>query len=452
MAQHDRFHYKNLDELKEDMTRMGLDIPVSADVAVLSRPIALGERTIPNRLAINPMEGCDGTPEGRPSGLTRRRYRRFGGSGAGLVWYEATAVVNEGRANPRQLQINEETRGDIAATLEELRGAASAAGHGRPYSVLQLTHSGRYSRPGSTPAPVVAARNPFLDARFPEVRVISDEELEQLEEKFVSAAQAAAEAGFDAVDVKACHGYLLAELLSAHTREGRYGGSFENRTRLLCSIVDKIRDRLGEKITLAVRLGVYEQAPHPYAWGADKDDYHRPDYAEPARLVKLLWEKGVKLFGISAGNPYFNPHLTRPYDKGVYLPPVHPLEGVHLLLRAAQAMQAAAPEAVIMGAGLSWLRQFSPNVAAGCVEQGWLKIAGFGRLSIAYPDFAADLLKAGALDPKKTCLACSQCTTIMRDGGCAGCVPRDKEVYLPIYKKGREGKPPLESGRVAEHL
>jgi 2,4-dienoyl-CoA reductase-like NADH-dependent reductase (Old Yellow Enzyme family) len=144
--------------------------------------------------------------------------------------------------------------------------------------------------------------------------------------------------------------------------------------------------------------------------------------------------------------------LTRPYDKGVYIPPVHPLEGVHLLLGAARAMQAAAPEAVIMAAGLSWLRQFAPNVAAGCVEQGWCKLAGFGRQAIAYPDFAADLLKTGALDPKKTCLTCSQCTTIMRDGGCAGCVPRDKEVYLPIYKKGREGKPPMEAGRPAEHL
>ena len=313
MAQHDRFHYKSLDELKEDMTKMGLDIPVSSDVAVLFRPINIGNKTVPNRLAINPMEGCDGTPEGKPSDLTRRRYRRFGNGGAGLVWYEATAVVNEGRANPRQLQINKETRADVAATLKELLEAASAAGHGRPYSVLQLTHSGRYSRPGSAPAPIVAVPNPFLDARLPDVHVISDEELEQLEERFVSAAEMAAEVGFDAVDVKACHGYLLAELLSAHTREGRYGGSFENRTRALCSIVDKIRGKLGDKITLAVRLGVYEQMPHPYGWGADKDDYHKPDYTEPARLVKLLWEKGVKLFAISRGKSL----LQSPFDQAL---------------------------------------------------------------------------------------------------------------------------------------
>ena len=452
MAQHDRFHYTTIDELKEGIEKLGLDIPVSYDVSSLFQPITIDSKRVPNRMAINPMEGCDGTPDGKPSDLTHRRYRRFGAGGAGLVWYEATAVVNEGRANPRQLQINRQTSAEIAATLKELREAAKAAGHDIPYSVLQLTHSGRYSRPGSAAAPIVAVSNPYLDAGLPEVHVISDEELEELEEKFVSAAAMAAEAGFDAVDIKACHGYLLAELLAAHTREGRFGGSFKNRTHAICSIVDKIKNKVGDKIAIAARLGVYEQLPHPYGWGVDNSDYHRPDFAEPARLVKLLWEKGVKLFAISLGNPYYNPHLTRPYEKGGYIPPMHPLEGVSLLLHAAKAMQDAAPEALIMGAGLSWLRQFSPNVAAGCIEQGWMKLAGFGRQAISYPDFAADLMKVGALDPKKTCLACSQCTTIMRDGGCAGCVPRDKEVYLPIYKKGREGKPPFYSDQVAEHL
>jgi 2,4-dienoyl-CoA reductase-like NADH-dependent reductase (Old Yellow Enzyme family) len=398
------------------------------------------------------MEGCDGTPDGRPSDLTRRRYKRFGKGGAGLVWYEATAVVNEGRANPRQLQINKETKDDLATSLREMHEAASTAGHSRPYTVVQLTHSGRWSRPGSAPAPIVAVRNPILDPRLPEVHVITDKELEQLEEKFVEAAEMAAEVGFDAVDVKACHGYLFAELLTAHTREGQYGGSFENRTRTLCNIVDKIRKRLGDKITLAVRLGAYDQMPHPYGWGADKEDYHKPDYTEPARLVKLLWEKGVKLFNITMGNPYYNPHLTRPYDKGGYIPPMHPLEGVNLLLGAGKAMQAAVPDAVIMGVGFSWLRNFSPNVAAGFIDKGWLKLAGFGRQAIAHPDFAADILKQGTFDTRSTCLACSQCTTIMRDGGCTGCVPRDSKVYMPIYKKGREGKPSVETGVVAEHL
>ena len=453
MAQHVSFHYESLDELKEDIAKLGLDIPVSRDISILSQPIKIGDKTVPNRLAINPMEGCDGMTDGRPSDLTRRRYQRFGEGGSGLVWYEATAVVNEGRANPRQLYINKDTKNDLAASLKEFYKAAADAGHSRPYSVLQLTHSGRYSIPCGVPAPIVAVANPFLDANLPRIHVISDKELEQLEEKFVDAAEMAMEAGFDAVDIKACHTYLLSELLSAHTRKGPYGGSFENRSRALCNIIDKIRIKLGDKITLAVRLGTYNQLPHPYAWGADTDDYRKPDFTEPIQLMQILWEKGVKLFGASLGSPYYNPHLTRPYNQGSYIPPVHPLEGVHLLLSAAKAMQVAVPEAVIMNAGLSWLRQFAPNVAAGCIEQGWLKLAGFGRQAIAYPGFAAEILRTGALDPRRTCEGCGQCTTIMRDGGCTGCVVRDKEVYVPIYKKGREGKPPVKSNRVvAEHF
>jgi len=453
MAQHARFHYASLDELKADIAKLGVNIPVSSNIGILGQPMKIGNSTVPNRLAITPMEGCDGTADGRPSELTRRRYRRFAEGGSGLLWFEATAVVDEGRANPRQLSIKEETTGDFAAMLQESLSVAKEAGYERPYTVLQLTHSGRYSNPGgSGPAPRVAALNPHLDSRFPSVYVMTDEDLERLEDRYVAAAVMAAEAGFDAVDIKNCHGYLLAELLSAHTREGRYGGSFENRTRLVCNIADKIKNKLGDKIALAVRLGVFDEVPYPYGWGVDRQDYHKPDFSEPAELLKLLWGKGVKLINISMGSPYYNPHLTRPYDVGAYLPPKHPLEGVERLLGAAKTLQAAVPDAAFMGVGLSWLRHFAPYIAAGCIEQGWFNLAGFGRQAFAYPEFAGDLLRKGAFDPAKTCLACSKCTTIMRDGGCTGCVPRDGAVYVPIYKKGREGKAPAESDRVAEHV
>ena len=452
MAPHDRFHYKSLGELKDDIAKLKLDLPVSSDLSILSKPVSIGAKVVPNRLAINPMEGCDGMADGRPDELTRRRYKRFGAGGAGLVWYEATAVVNEGRANPRQLYINDDTKKDFALSLEEIHKAASDAGHSRPYTVLQLTHSGRYSKPGSAPAPIVAVSNPFLDTSAP-MHVITDEELEQLEDKYVEAAEMATEIGFDAVDIKSCHTYLLSELLSAHTREGRYGGSFENRTRAVCNIIDKIRNKVGNRLTLAVRLSAYNQLAYPYSWGGDRNDYHKPDLTEPIQLMKILWEKGVQLFGISVGSPYYNPHLTRPYNKGGYIPPVHPLEGVHLILSAAKAMQDAVPEAVVMNAGLSWLRQYAPNVAAGCIEQGWAKLSGFGRQAFAFPGFAAEILETGALDPRRTCEGCGQCTTIMRDGGCTGCVVQDKEVYVPIYKQGRAGRPPLKHDRVvAEHF
>ena len=452
MAQHAKFSYKTLEELKQDIARIGVDIPISTDLDVLGQPLVIDGKTVPNRLAVNPMEGCDGTGDGRPSELTRRRYERFAAGGAGLLWFEATSVVSDGRANPRQLMLNAEVKDDYAALLRDALEAARKAGHPKPYTVVQLNHSGRNSKPAGVPAPIVAAHNPHLDAKFSSVTVISDAELEALEETYVAAAEAAADAGFDAVDIKACHGYLMAELLGARTRPGPYGGSFENRTRFLCNIVDKVRNKLGNRITLAVRLGVFDEVPQPYGWGVDKDDYHKPDFTEPVQLIQILWKKGVKLFNISLGNPYYNPHLTRPCDIGGYVSPFHPLEGIQLLLNAAKVMQAAVPEAAIMGTGLTWLRQFAPNAAAACVQQGWLKLAGFGRQAFAYPDFATDLLTKGAFDPRKVCLACSKCTTIMRDGGCTGCVPRDAAMYVPIYQKGREGKPPADSDRVAEHI
>ena len=86
------------------------------------------------------------------------------------------------------------------------------------------------------------------------------------------------------------------------------------------------------------------------------------------------------------------------------------------------------------------------------MKDGWFDLAGFGRQALAYPDFAADLLEQGGMKREKCCIACSKCTEIMRDGGTSGCVIRDKEVYLPIYRAGREGKPPASSRQVAEHI
>lgn len=451
MAEHVRFNYRTLEELKQDVVKLGLTIPFSDNMEVFKQVVSLGNTVIPNRLGIHPMEGCDGTADGKPSELTVRRYERFARGGAGLLWFEATAIVGEGRANPRQLQINEQTQAELAGMLNQALQAASEAGNARPFTVLQLTHSGRNSRPGNVPMPIIATHAAHLEAKLPqEYHMITDEELAELENQYVAAAMIAAEAGFDAVDIKCCHGYLLGELLSGYTREGRYGGSFENRTRLLCNIVDKVKSQLGDKLQVVIRLGVYDGVPN--GWGVDKADYHKPDFSEPVKLIRILAEKGVALFNITLGNPYYNPHVNRPYDVGSYIPPFHPLQNVAILLEAAKVMQQAVPDAVIMGTGFSWLRNFAPYVAAGCLEQGWMKLAGFGRQSFAYPDFARDLLQQGGFDPRKICIACSKCTTIMRDGGCTGCVPRDAVIYAALYQKGREGKPPMETGQVAEHV
>lgn len=446
MFSHQPFHYHSPEELARDIETLGLEIPMATDFSPLAAPLDCGSFRLANRFVVLPMEGCDGTANGAPDELTFRRYRRFAAGGAGLLWVEACAVVPEGRANPRQLWIHAGNVREFARMLEEARRAAAetmGASH-RPVFVLQLTHSGRYSKPGRKPAPVIAHHSKFLDPVMglpPDYPLIPDEELEQLEDVYVEAARCALEAGFDAVDVKACHRYLVSELHASFTRENsRYGGpEFENRTRFFRNVVRKIRDRV-PGIAATTRMNAYDAMPHPYGWGMAPDGSDRPDLSEPLRLVGWLKEHGAPVVNITIGNPYFNPYVNRPFDlpvAGAPLPPEHPLEGVARFLHIVREIQQTCPDLPVVGGGYSWLRQFLPHVAAAVVERGWVSLVGGGRMAFAYPDFPREVLAGRPLDPQRVCVACSACTQIMRDGGRSGCVPRDAAIYEPIYKAGR---------------
>jgi 2,4-dienoyl-CoA reductase-like NADH-dependent reductase (Old Yellow Enzyme family) len=447
---HERFHIDTLEQFKSTMEKNGVDLPLSEDLSILSKPLHIGSKTVPNRLTIHPMEGCDGEADGSPSDLVYRRYERFSKGGAGLLWVEATAVAQDGRANPRQLYLNQDTKDNFKRLFERIQENRPPVS--KPYTVIQLTHSGRYSRPSETPAPVVAVRNPYLDKEGLDYHIITDSELEALEDKFVEAAVLAQEVGFDAVDIKACHRYLNSELLSAFTREGRYGGSFENRTRFLLNIVGKVKDRLGDGMDIAVRLNAYDAIPYPYGWGVNQEDSHVQDLSEPKKLVRMLWDRGVKIVNVTIGNPYYNPHVNRPYDTGFYTPPEHPLVGAERILRTGKEIQEAVPDMTIIGTGFSWLREFGAPVAAGAVQSGWFKLAGFGRQAFAYPEFANDILNEGGMKRSSCCIACGKCSEIMRYGGKAGCVIKDSKTYAPLYNESRKGKPALVSNHLAEHV
>ncbi|MEK7404368.1 MAG: FAD-dependent oxidoreductase [Acidobacteriota bacterium] len=442
MSVHEPFHFHSVEEVRRRIEELALDLEVTEDLSPLLEPLMLGEFRLANRLVVQPMEGCDGREDGAPDELTRRRYRRFAGGGAGLLWFEATAVTHESRANPRQLWIHEGTVREFAAlAAEALQTAREACGH-RPFLVLQLTHSGRYSKPGPRPAPIIAHRSPYLDPIHklpPDYPLISDDELERLEDRYVEAALCARRAGFDAVDVKACHRYLISELHASHTREGRYGGSFDNRTRFIRNVVGKIRDAV-PGLLVTSRMNVYDAMAYPYGFGVDREDANTPDLREPIELVRLLREAGAPLVNITVGNPYYNPHVNRPFDLPVVggaMPPESPLAGVARFVGIVRRIQAEFPGFPVIGGGYSWLRQFFPHVAAASVRNGWAALVGLGRMAFAYPNFARDLAERGRLDPEQVCVACSACTQIMRDGGRTGCVPRDAAVYEPIYKAGR---------------
>ena len=439
-----KFTYKNTDELRQDIAALGLDLPVSDDLSILKTPV----NKIPNRLAVNPMEGADSQPDGTPSELVTRRYERFATGGSGLLWVEACSVCHEGRANPRQLYMHKGNVESLAQLAKDCAENSKKAIGDSAYSVLQLTHSGRYAKPGAPLGAVIPQENEHLDKFLPPVhKIVTDQELAELEDMFVDSAVMAHQAGYNAVDIKTCHRYLISELLSS-TRPGIYGGSFENRTRLLLNVIDKINAKLDGKIDITLRINAYDQIPG----GFGMDENGQIDLTEICTLAQILHKKGVKMINITGGNPYYNPHINRPYDAGGYTAQEHQLIGVHRLLNAARQVKKAVPEMCVVASGFTWLREFGANVAAGCIEQGWFDVAGFGRQAFAYPDFAKDILEKGAMERKKTCICCSKCTTIMRDGGTTGCVIRDSEVYMPIYKAGREGKPEFFSDKVAEHI
>jgi NADPH-dependent glutamate synthase beta subunit-like oxidoreductase/2,4-dienoyl-CoA reductase-like NADH-dependent reductase (Old Yellow Enzyme family) len=442
MSGHQRFRYHSPDELQRDAAELGIQLPWSDDLSVLGDSMDIAGHTMPNRFVSHPMEGFDSDDQGTPGPLSFRRYRRYAEGGVGLIWFEATAVLWEARSNPGQLWLHDENVGTFAELVAATKKAARDLYGREPIMIVQLTHSGRYSKPTGVPAPLIAHHSAVLDPKHnlpADYPLVTDDYLDQLQETFVHAAELAAKAGFDGVDIKGCHRYLAAELHASFTREGRYGGSFENRTRLLRETMTKIHERV-PSVFVTTRLNAYDAIAYPYGFGVSQDDYRVPDLSEPIQYIGLLKEIGIPLLNLSIGNPYFNPHYGRPYDfpiAGFTPPPEHPLVAIDRFIDITRTVQKAHADLPIIGSGYTWLRQFMPNVAAAIVQSGGATLVGQGRGSFAYPDSVRDILETGAMDAKKCCVTCSGCTQIMRDGAKTGCVVRDSEIYGEQYRLGR---------------
>lgn len=430
-----KFTYRTKEALRTAAEEAHISLPYSDDLSVLATPAPIGNShvSLKNRLTIHPMEGFDSALDGAPGELTLRRCDRFATGGAGLIWLEATTVVEEGRTSEGQLWIHDGNVDSFKALAERMHRLSD----GTPL-ILQLTHSGRFSRPHNKPAPVISYHNPLMNEKMmidPDYPVVTDEYLDSLPEIFGHATKLAKDAGFDGVDIKCCHKYLFSELLSAYNRPGRYGGAFENRARLFFDAIDAAAAWADKNFVLASRLGLYDCLPHPWGFGANKDDYLTIDWDEPEKLLQGAYDRGVRLIDMTLGSPYINPHVNRPYDGGGYEPPETQLVGVSRLLDAAAHMKKTCPGITLIGTGYSYLRQFAPQVAAGAIGSGMTDAAGFGRLAFAYPDFAKDILEKGQLDTRKVCLTCSKCTAMMRQIHATGCPIRDRGVYTPMYQE-----------------
>ena len=418
----------------------------------LAQPIEVDGVRVGNRFCILPMEGWDGTPSGEPTELTRRRWRNFGTSGAKLMWGgEAVAVRHDGRANPNQLMLTPDTQKSIAALGRDLisahRERFGSNADRDLYLGLQITHSGRFARPDEwdKSAPIVACHHPILDKRFPSgVRVFTDDELDRLVDDYIRAARLAYDSGYQFVDAKACHGYLGHELLGATTRPGKYGGSLENRMRFLTQIIDGIRTAV-PGLGIVVRVSIFDMVPHRKSpggigvpepttgeepgFGVLKNEDMDGALNDGRRLLTHLEALGIRWICISAGSPYYNPHIQRPAffpPLDGYEPPEDPLRGVARHVDATARLKAEFPTLVFVGSGYSYLQEWLPNVGQYNVRHGLADFVGLGRVVLSYPDLPADVLSGRPLRRASICRTFSDCTTGPRMGMVSGCYPLDK--------------------------
>ena len=421
--------------LEAEIAGLGVDIRLEPEIRTSLTPIVIAGRTVANRLAVHPMEGCDGTLEGAPGELTFRRWGRFASGGAGLLWGEAIAIAPDVRANPRQLLLSEKNLRPLEDLIAFARKERGPGADGFLVG-LQLTHSGRWSYP----APVVLFHDPALRNNG---RIMTDDELDRLQDLYVAAALRARDVGVDFVDIKQCHRYLLSELLAAKTRPGKYGGSLENRTRFVRELLVRVASE-APGLMLASRMNCLDGVPYrkdpdsgvgqpvPGATG----NYLELD--EAVEALRMFRRAGLQLVNVTAGCPYFNPHIGRPADREPpdgYGAPEPGLVGVARHFMLAEAAQRACPDLPVIGTGYSYLRHFALEAGEANIRAGRVSLVGLGRGALAYPDFARDV----AMDKRKACITVSYCTTLMRAKNnelgqyATGCVPRDK-VYARLLQ------------------
>ncbi len=467
---------KDIGRFQEHVRSLGLTLPCDRELrrgtaSPIRAPLERNGIKIGNRIAVQPMEGWDGTSDGNPTEHTIERWKKFGRSGAKLIWGgEAVAVSHDGRANPNQLVIGAHTKKGLAQLRKTLidehqRAAGSTDGL---LIGLQLTHSGRYCRPNlhNKPEPKILYHHPILDrklgltADFP---VLTDGEIAGILESFHDAAKIVEELGFDFVDIKHCHGYLGHEFLSAHTREGLFGGTLDNRTRFLREIVHAVR-LIAPKLQIGVRLSAFDTVGYrpdpaksvngklgpgipeefcdllPYRWGfgVDKQDPTKEDLTETVQFLQLLQDLRITLVNFTAGSPYYNPHLQRPAlypPSDGYQPAEDPLISVARQMNVTRELKQHFPDLIVVGTGYTYLQDYLPNVAQAAVRNGWVDCVGIGRMVLTYPEMLWDASEGKPIEHKRVCRTFSDCTTAPRKGLPSGCYPLD-----PLYKNSENAE------------
>lgn len=416
---YNRFNFNSKEELLNGALASGVNLPYCDNPKeIICKPIDIVGKKISNKLVSQPIEGFDSNADGSPSLRSIKRYCEIVNGGFRFIWLESISIDNQGRSNPYQLWITEDNVYEFKKMVDEIRKQTTDY----VYIVAQLTHSGRNSNSNGIPNPICAFSNPCIpkDNEY----IIKDDELEEIENDYVRASELASIAGFDAVDIRTCHGYLINEFLAAYNRKGKYGGSFENRSRFLFEIIEKIKKKTD--ITLAVRLNMYDGLPYPYGFGVDRNS--KEDLSEPLKLISLLDQAGVSIFNITAGIGLYSPFVIRPYDSGGIMPNESQFKGIERMLDNAKKVKDLVKDKIVIASAFSWLREYGVNVASAGIEENKFDLAGFGRQVISYPNMVNDLINNGYLDRAKCCKTCCGCSNLIKkEGKMLRCIFRKEE-------------------------
>jgi 2,4-dienoyl-CoA reductase-like NADH-dependent reductase (Old Yellow Enzyme family) len=400
------------------------------DIEMLSSPIKIGKKMAPNRIVNQPMECNDGDSSGNPTELTFQRYRSLAEGGAGIIVVESLTLPDESRARKTQLKISEETAKGLERLVKEMREI-----NPKPLILFQINHSGRVS--GAAFSKVVSLHT----TGDPSVHILTEEEIEEIGDRFVKAAVVARQAGADGIDFKHCHGYLCGEMLRpANIRKDRLGGSFENRTRFFKENTQRIKKTVGaDSFLIGSRISFYEGIPGGFGTSGPQEVIE--DLSEPLAFVKMMEELGMDYVNVSAGIPAITPEIVRPSKN-------YP-EGVYRHFGWAKAVKKLVKIPVI-GSGYSYLRDGKNDLkepdpskksflywAEKNLEDGHVDLVGIGRQSLADPLFAKKIF-SGNIDQINFCTACGGCSVLLRSQKEVGCTVYN-QYYKKVLKKVRKG-------------
>ena len=400
---------------------------------ILFNPVKIGNLTAQNRIALNSMECNDADSEGNPTKRTYKRYAKYFEGNGGLIDLEAITVTDKNRGRLYQLSVMPKNQKALKKFVQEMKKV-----NDKPIFIWQITHSGELSHPDFSRRVCVKPLGGFGGD------LLSEEEIDNIMDKFVLAAKIAHESGADGIDFKLCHGYLCSQLLRPYNdRKWKYGGSWENRKRFVLETYERITDEISDpNFIVGSKISIWEGFPGGF--GSASPDTAIIDYTEPVDLIKCIEERGAKFIMVSAGSPSITLALSQP-DKRipdqVYLH--HTFQKI--------VSDAVKPETVVIGSAYSIFRDgrnnLQPQVPAEekCliywanknISEGVCDMIALGRQSLA-DCLLPKKLEEGREDEINWCVACDNCVELLIRQQNVGCVTYNKEsakILRDIRKK-----------------